>query len=40
MPEENGSTYEDISNEALQILSAFFLEEKEGQDNELLLEIL
>ena len=40
MPEENGSSYEDISNEALQILSAFFLEEKEGQDNELMLEIL
>jgi len=40
MPEENGNSYQDISEEALQILSAFFLEEKEGQDNELMLEIL
>ena len=40
MHEENESSYQDISREALQILSAFFLEEKEGEDNELMLEIL
>ena len=40
MPEENESSYLDISNEALQVLSAFFLEDKEGEDNELMLEIL
>ena len=40
MPEENESSYQDISNEALQVLSAFFLEDKEGEDNELMLEIL
>ena len=40
MPEEKESSYQEISREALQILSAFFLEEKEGEDNELMLEIL
>jgi len=40
MPEENGSSYQDISHESLQILSAFFLEEKEGEDNVLMLDIL
>ncbi len=41
MPEENGNQeYLDISYEALQILSAFFLEEAEGEDNDLMLQIL
>tara|TARA_B110001454_G_scaffold219037_1_gene249449 strand:- start:613 stop:1038 length:426 start_codon:yes stop_codon:yes gene_type:complete len=40
MSEENESSYQDISNEALQVLTAFFLEDKEGEDNELMLEIL
>jgi hypothetical protein len=41
VPEENGNQeYLDISYEALQILSAFFLEEAEGEDNDLMLQIL
>jgi hypothetical protein len=40
MLEQNESSYEDISNESLQVLSAFFLEDKEGEDNELMLDIL
>ena len=40
MPENSESSYEDISNETLQVLSAFFLEEKEGEDNILMLDIL
>jgi hypothetical protein len=40
MSEENESSYQDISREALLVLSAFFLEEKEGEDNELMLDIL
>ena len=41
MPEENGNQeYLDISYDALQILSAFFLEEPEGEDNDLMLQIL
>jgi len=41
VPEENGNQeYLDISYDALQILSAFFLEEPEGEDNDLMLQIL
>ena len=40
MPDASESSYQDISYESLQILSAFFLEEKEGEDNELMLDIL
>lgn len=40
MPDEDESRYKDISHESLQILSAFFLEEKEGEDNVLMLDIL
>ena len=40
MPDANESSYQDISYESLQILSAFFLEEKEGEDNILMLDIL
>ena len=40
MLENNESSYEDISHESLQVLSAFFLEDKEGEDNVLMLDIL
>ena len=40
MPDANESSYQDISNDALLVLSAFFLEEKEGEDNILMLDIL
>ena len=33
-------TYQDIGDSALEVLTAYFLESEEGQDNELLLDVL